>query len=325
MGGSDYDSESSTGSYGSASSKKKDRKDKKEKKDKGKDKDKKEKKDKDHKDKDKDGDKKDKKDKEKKDKDKEKHKDEKDKEKDKDKKKDKEKDKHKDDKHKKHDDSAQASSSYSHPGQPAPTGLISVPAFNPNYPGASARVAGHGQPNLGTGYHNPVSSSGAAPAFPSAPPSVPQPSLYPGQVPKMSYDQQPPPSGYRTPLDSHDGKPFPTDFQEVGPPVTYDLDGSPIFIGSVLFDNAVHPCKIGPHLDPPAQVAYGGVEQGHHGRYDLLPFVPEQMEWVQTSHGRIPDGRRAVEGGYEEGGEKLYHALAHVNGVKVPGKTGEHL
>jgi len=49
------------------------------------------------------------------------------------------------------------------------------------------------------------------------------------------------------------------------------------------------------------------------------------MEWVRTSGGRIPSGRRPVEGGYEESGEKLYHAVGLVKGVKVPGKTGEHL
>jgi hypothetical protein len=49
------------------------------------------------------------------------------------------------------------------------------------------------------------------------------------------------------------------------------------------------------------------------------------MEWVHTSHGRVPSGRRPVEGGYEESGQKLYHGLAVVNGVRVPGKAGEHL
>ncbi|KAF6754492.1 hypothetical protein DFP72DRAFT_812675 [Ephemerocybe angulata] len=146
-------------------------------------------------------------------------------------------------------------------------------------------------------------------------------------APPPGYGGQPAPptSGYRVPLDSNDGKPFPTDFQEVGPPVSHDLDGSPQFLGSVLFDNAVHPCKIGPHLSPPANVAYGGGEVGHWGRYDLLPFVPDQMEWVPASHGHLPAGRRAVEGGYEEDGAKLYHALAEISGVQVPGKTGEHL
>lgn len=89
--------------------------------------------------------------------------------------------------------------------------------------------------------------------------------------------------------------------------------------------NSVHPCKVGPHLSPAAHVPYGGGEHLHHGRYDLLPFVPQQMEWVHTSHGRIPAGRRPIEGGYEEHGGKLYHALGTVAGLKVPGKTGEHL
>jgi hypothetical protein len=49
------------------------------------------------------------------------------------------------------------------------------------------------------------------------------------------------------------------------------------------------------------------------------------MEFVQASRGRVPQGRRPIEGGYEENGAKLYHALAVVDGVRVPGKTGEHL
>lgn len=136
--------------------------------------------------------------------------------------------------------------------------------------------------------------------------------------------QQPPPSGIRIPLDTASSF-FPS-HDQLGPPVSYDADGvSPIFLGSALMGNSVHPCKIGPHLSPAAHVPYGGAEYLHHGRYDLLPFVPQQMEWVRTSHGRIPNGRRAIEGGYEEHGGKLYHALGTVAGLKVPGKTGEHL
>ncbi|KAJ2922415.1 hypothetical protein H1R20_g14678, partial [Candolleomyces eurysporus] len=316
MGSSDYsggesDSGGSSYSYGS----KKGKKDKKEKKDKDKkdkgkdkekdkdkdkkDKDKKDKKEKDHKDKD-DKDKKGKDHKDKDDKDKKEHKDKDKDKKDKDKDK-KDKDKHKDDK---------PSTSY---------GLPAAPSFP-----AVAGSSGHGAPSIPKfpspqGYHhNPA--LGVSHPSPLPPPSGPAPTVIPNT---MSFDG-PPSSGYRVPLDP--SKPFPShNFQETGPPVTYDLDGSPIFIGSVLLDNAVHPCKIGPHLKPPAQVAYGGGEIGHNGRYDLLPFVPDQMEWVRTSHGRIPHGKRPVEGGYEEGGEKLYHALAVVDNVKVPGKTGEHL
>lgn len=78
-------------------------------------------------------------------------------------------------------------------------------------------------------------------------------------------------------------------------------------------------------MPTPARVPYGGGEHEHQGRYDLLPFAPDMMEWVRASKGHIPNGRRPVEGGYEENGAKLYHALAVVDGVCVPGKTGEHL
>ncbi|KXN89115.1 hypothetical protein AN958_06316 [Leucoagaricus sp. SymC.cos] len=137
----------------------------------------------------------------------------------------------------------------------------------------------------------------------------------------MSTD--PPPSGFRVPLRTDNNFPPPN---QAGPPVAYDADGaSPVFVGSALLETSVHPCKIGPHLQPFALVPYGGSEYGHHGRFDLLPFVPEQMEWVNASYGRVPPGRRPIEGGYEENGGKLYHALAKVSGVNVPGKTGEHL
>lgn len=133
---------------------------------------------------------------------------------------------------------------------------------------------------------------------------------------------QPPSSGFRVPLSEN--APFPT--SQAAQPVAHDADGvSPIFMGSALMDRSVHPCKIAPALTPACRVPYGGQEMEHHGRYDLLPFDPNTMEWVHTSQGRIPQGRRPVEGGYEESGPKLYHALGVINGVKVPGKTGEHL
>lgn len=56
----------------------------------------------------------------------------------------------------------------------------------------------------------------------------------------------------------------------------------------------------------------------------MLPITPN-MEWVPTSEGKIPKGRRPIEGGYESNGVKLYHALGVIDGVNVPGKTGEHL
>ncbi|KAG1750763.1 hypothetical protein EDB19DRAFT_1350110 [Suillus lakei] len=135
--------------------------------------------------------------------------------------------------------------------------------------------------------------------------------------------RRPPPSGIRIPLQPNSTFPAPTYTKA---PPCYDADGvSPVFIGSALFQRSVHPCKIAPRLSTPCHVPYGSSEIEHKGRYDLLPFDPETMEWVRTSLGRIPHNRDPVAGGYEENGDKLYHALGCVDGTWVPGKTGEHL
>jgi len=134
---------------------------------------------------------------------------------------------------------------------------------------------------------------------------------------------RPPPSGYRIPLGPTASFPSPSYTKA---PACYDGDGtSPVFLGSAIFDNSVHPCKVGPCLRPPCRVPFGGSEVEHQGRYDLLPFDSDMMEWVPTSLGRIPADRYPVHGGYEENGARLYHAMATVLGVRVPGKTGEHL
>ena len=132
----------------------------------------------------------------------------------------------------------------------------------------------------------------------------------------------PPPSGFRIPIASN--AEFPP-LNQVGPPPCVDANGvSPVYVGSAIFDDSVHPCKIAPSVHPPCRVPYGGTERAHHGRYDLLPITPD-MEWVPTRNGEVPPGRRPVEGGYESDGEKLYHALGNIDGVNVPGKTGKHL
>jgi hypothetical protein len=89
-------------------------------------------------------------------------------------------------------------------------------------------------------------------------------------------------------------------------------------------DGTVQPCKIAPALNPPCRVPYAGVETEHNGRYDLLPFDPNSMELVRATSGQLPK-KRLVEGGYESNGAKLYHAIAVIDGLRVPGKTGEHL
>ena len=175
-----------------------------------------------------------------------------------------------------------------------------------------------------SGPHFPSAHAPAMPDLPShASHGLDQKSLSDRKVGSPPpYTTGPPSSGFRLPLIATDVFPDP---QRLGQPPCYDADGSPIYIGSALMGNSVHPCKIGKHLIPHAAVPYGGAEHSHHGRYDLLPYLPNQMEFVPTSNGKIPYGRRPIEGGYEEHGAKLYHAVGLVNGIRVPGKTGEHL
>jgi hypothetical protein len=148
----------------------------------------------------------------------------------------------------------------------------------------------------------------------------------PGYSPPSTSTAQPalqvPPSGYRIPLGTSPSDPFPGIERTREAPFT-DSDGkTPVFIGSALMQGSVHPCKI---VATRCYVSYGGGEHVHQGRYDLLPFVPALMEFVLTSHGRVPPGRRPVKGGFEQGGTELYHAVAVIDGTKVPGKTGIHL
>ncbi len=122
-------------------------------------------------------------------------------------------------------------------------------------------------------------------------------------------------SGLRIPLDS--STPFPQDL--TGPPPCHDDNGHPIYIGSAIFGNCVLPCKIGPHLPVPCLVPFRGREIAHTERYDLLPFNPDTMEFVRTSGKRSPAGRKPVKGGHEQGGRPLYHSVAVVNGIRIPG------
>ena len=145
-------------------------------------------------------------------------------------------------------------------------------------------------------------------------------------------------SGFRIPL-SHDNS-FPTG--SAGPPIGRDVDGkTPVYIGSAIiesphdsYNSMVHPCKIIPsHPQAPALVPLNHHETRHYGRYDLLLYDETSMEWVATSQGQIPSGRRPIPGGYRLWGKTargnwrsvLYHALAEIGGVVVPGVTAEYL
>ncbi|PIL24456.1 transporter [Ganoderma sinense ZZ0214-1] len=141
-------------------------------------------------------------------------------------------------------------------------------------------------------------------------------------VPPAYYYAAPTSVELYVPLGAHPA--FPWD--AAGDVPAWDVDGTPVYLGITLFNDGWHPCKVKPYAACPARVSYGGKEVAHWGMCHLLPFSPATMEWVPTSRGRIPHGRRPVEGGYEEiGGDMLYHALACVDGVRVPGKAGLHL
>ncbi|KAG2367817.1 hypothetical protein BDR07DRAFT_1372524 [Suillus spraguei] len=115
-------------------------------------------------------------------------------------------------------------------------------------------------------------------------------------------------------------------------PPCYDADGvSPVFIGSAIFQQSVHPCRIAPHLPVPCRVPYAYAEVEHKGRYNLLPFDPENMEWIRTSLGRIPHNRDPVIGGYEEVGRNCimqwvaWMILGFLGGCNVPFGGIEHI
>ncbi|KAF9078620.1 hypothetical protein BDP27DRAFT_1356444 [Rhodocollybia butyracea] len=68
-----------------------------------------------------------------------------------------------------------------------------------------------------------------------------------------------------------------------------------------------------------------GREISHEGPFEVLRYDPQTMELVRSANGEVPWGRTPVGGGWEEDGRTLYHGLAHVEGVRVPGKTAPHL
>jgi hypothetical protein len=131
----------------------------------------------------------------------------------------------------------------------------------------------------------------------------------------------PPLSGYRVRV--KEGEPFPTELAGTAPFRDADTDRL-VYLGSVHHDeDVVVPCKIIPEFDPPAGFPYGDDEEWSNN-YEVLPFDSSKMEWVKTSEGHIPEGRRPIEGGFDYG-ERLFHAYAVIDGFQVPGKTSESL
>ncbi len=93
----------------------------------------------------------------------------------------------------------------------------------------------------------------------------------------------------------------------------------PIYIGSTIFKRSVLPCKIGPHSPVPCSVPFCGWEIVHMRCYNLLPFNPNTMDFVLTSQGHFPAGRKLVKGGHDQDGTPLYHGVAMLNGIRIPG------
>ncbi|KAK7680861.1 hypothetical protein QCA50_016171 [Cerrena zonata] len=126
-----------------------------------------------------------------------------------------------------------------------------------------------------------------------------------------------------------------------GPPVLHDSLGREVFLGSTLLitgaEHSLHPSRIVASSSTSFSciMTYGGKEIVHNGRWELKPFDSEKMEWISTSHGRSPEGRVPVDGGYEKDVQymrqrSLYYALASVKnqqGIEEQfiGKTGIHL
>lgn len=100
-----------------------------------------------------------------------------------------------------------------------------------------------------------------------------------------------------------------------------DLHGRPLFLTIVEIQSGRHPGKAGSHLGP-GVTAYGGQERycDDGASYEILLEEPG-MKWVNTSHGKVPDGARAVAEGRDGDGSPLYFAAAWIRGHRVLGKT----
>ena len=107
-------------------------------------------------------------------------------------------------------------------------------------------------------------------------------------------------------------------------PAATDLDGTtPLYFGSAILDGAVIPGRV---VDMrTCQVLQEDVVVERTIGFSVLPFDGTNMELVPTSRGAIPQGRRPVEGNYDEQGRKLYHAMLYVVGRQFPGMCAEHV
>ena len=99
---------------------------------------------------------------------------------------------------------------------------------------------------------------------------------------------------------------------------------NPVFFASAEINGSIVPGKFSEEWDVPFRVAYGHEEHSLTSG-TILKFDSELIELVETSGGDIPEGRIPVVGGREPDGTVLYHAVAEVQGLRIPGKAGKHL
>lgn len=149
------------------------------------------------------------------------------------------------------------------------------------------------------------------PPYQDAPPAFAQLPLVPFSAPASA-------------LKAMSGEAFPSE-QLTGPAPCSDKDKA-VFVGLAHFNGGLQPCKVVPAFAPrPVRVGFGGREHTVAGEYFIVPLDAHRMEWVHASHGQLPPGRTPVDAGHESDGKPLYHAVALVDGVAVPGKVGPHL
>ncbi|VDC06810.1 unnamed protein product [Peniophora sp. CBMAI 1063] len=121
------------------------------------------------------------------------------------------------------------------------------------------------------------------------------------------------------------------DPQETGLAPFSSRDGRPSYVISAPLRGTRQPAKATLHNDTArVRISYSGKEidvdwASAEQPVEIVHVNPDTMEWVPSNHGRLPIGLQPVEGGYDKGDRRLYHATHDFDGHTVPGKTGEHL
>ena len=114
-------------------------------------------------------------------------------------------------------------------------------------------------------------------------------------------------------------------------PVSFDRYGTPLYFArAILEDGIFMPCTV--RVDENGRVecyyAHNRREIRHGSTYDLVPFDQETMELLKVWPEDLEEGElpfKPVEGGMDENGNPLWHAIGEIAGVRTPGYAGKHL